>query len=130
MNRQKLYLSTGVIAVIILGAVGYHRYQRNRILARQRSQTDAGIVPVTLATVEKRPFHGTIPFTGTLLAVNRAELRAEVSGRVTRVSVQEGDRVAAGTVLSGNRLHGHVPSGRSAPLVVNDHAAAIRAARK
>lgn len=100
MNRQKLYLSTGVIAVIILGAVGYHRYQRNRILARQRSQTDAGIVPVTLATVEKRPFHGTIPFTGTLLAVNRAELRAEVSGRVTRVSVQEGDRVAAGTVLS------------------------------
>jgi RND family efflux transporter MFP subunit len=40
-----------------------------------------------------------VAFTGSLLAVNRAELKAEVTGRVTRVAVQEGDTVAAGALL-------------------------------
>jgi RND family efflux transporter MFP subunit len=35
-----------------------------------------------------------------LLAINRAELKAEELGRVTRIAVREGDRVSAGTVLS------------------------------
>lgn len=97
-NKAILYSSLTVL--IIAGAIGLHRYQRNQELSKQHAQKEAGIVPVTLATVESRPFRNTFAFTGTLLAVNRAELKAEVSGRVTRVSVQEGDKVAAGQVLS------------------------------
>lgn len=99
MARKQVVIFCVATAVIIAGAASYHRIQRNRELSRQRVQKTEGIVSVTLATVESRPFRGSIPFTGTLLAVNRAELKAEVQGRITRVVVQEGDRVAAGSVL-------------------------------
>jgi RND family efflux transporter MFP subunit len=100
MTNQKLLLYAGLPTLIIVGAIGFHRYQRGKELSKQRIQKAEGVVSVTLAAVENRAFRGSIPFTGTLLAVNRAELKAEVPGRVTRVSVQEGDRIAAGTVLS------------------------------
>jgi RND family efflux transporter MFP subunit len=100
MTNRKLIIYAGIPALLIVGAVGMHRYRRNQELSKQRAQKAEGLVPVTLTAVENRVFRGSIPFTGSLLAVNRAELKAEVSGRVTRVSVQEGDRIAAGTVLS------------------------------
>ena len=99
MTQQKTFLYTGAALLVIVGAIVYHRGQRNAELDRQRAVKTQALVPVDLVTVENRPFRGAIAFTGTLLAVNRAELKAEVSGRITRVSVQEGDRVAAGSVL-------------------------------
>jgi RND family efflux transporter MFP subunit len=99
MSRTKAIVTTALAVVVIAGAAAYHRLERNRELGRQREVKQAGIVAVTVAAVEPRDFLGAVPFTGTLLAVNRAELKAEVSGRVTRVTVQEGDRVAAGEVL-------------------------------
>lgn len=99
MQRKHILLYIVAPAIVVAGAASYHRIQRNRELDRQRAEKSEGIVAVTLATVESRPFRGSIPFTGTLLAVNRAELKAEVSGRVTRVVVQEGDKVAAGSLL-------------------------------
>ncbi|MGA2083602.1 MAG: efflux RND transporter periplasmic adaptor subunit [Holophaga sp.] len=99
MTRRNLIVCTALAAVLLVGAIGMHRYRRGQELAHQRALKQAGLVPVTLATVENHPFQGTIPFTGTLLAVNRAELKAEEPGRVTRVTVQEGDRVPAGAVL-------------------------------
>jgi len=100
MENKKLFLYAGVPVLIIVGAAGYHRIRRNTELSQQKVVKEEGALPITLATVENRAFRGAITFTGTLLAVNRAELRAEVSGRVTRVGVHEGDRVAAGAVLS------------------------------
>ena len=100
MDQKKLFLYAGVPALIIVGAAGYHRIRRNTELNRQKMVKEEGALPVTLVTVENRAFRGSITFTGTLLAVNRAELRAEVAGRVTRVGVHEGDRVGAGAVLS------------------------------
>lgn len=90
-----------IIFLVIAGATTYHRMQRNAELSHQQAVKDEGLVTVTSVTVENRVFHSTIPFTGTLLAKNRAELKAEVPGRVTRVLVQEGDSVRAGAVLSG-----------------------------
>lgn len=99
MSRKTLFL--GLIPVLVIaGAATWHRSQRNAELARQQAVKERGEFPVTVATVELRTFRPTIPFTGTLLAVNRAELRAEVAGRVTRVLVQEGDPVRAGALLS------------------------------
>lgn len=100
MNRTKAIGFSALVLLIIVGAAGYHRIQRNRELGRQTVLKADALVAVTLATVESRPFRGSLPFTGTLLAVNRAELRAEVSGRATRVLVHEGDRVAAGALLA------------------------------
>jgi RND family efflux transporter MFP subunit len=99
MSRTKIIATSALVAAVIAGATVYHRLERNRELGRQQVTKQAGIVAVTVAAVESRDFRGVVPFTGTLLAVNRAELKAEVSGRVTRVTVQEGDRVPAGAVL-------------------------------
>ena len=100
MSTGKLIAVTTLAALCAAGAIGAHRYRRGQELARQRTQKQEALVPVTLATVEDHPFQASIPFTGTLLAVNRAELKAEEPGRVTRVAVQEGDRVAQGALLS------------------------------
>jgi RND family efflux transporter MFP subunit len=99
MTRKTLFL--GLIPVLVIaGAATYHRGQRNAELSRQQVVKEAGEVSVTLAKVEPHTFRPTFAFTGTLLAVNRAELKAEVGGRVTRVLVQEGDTVRAGALLS------------------------------
>jgi hypothetical protein len=76
MERKNLLLYVALPVVVIGGAASYHRVQRNRELDHQRIQKTEGAISVTLATVESRPFRGSIPFTGTLLAVNRAELKA------------------------------------------------------
>ncbi len=100
MKPFKTLLFVSVPLLVIVGASSYHFVLKNRELGKQRVMKEEGVVPVTIATVEDRAFRGAIPFTGTLLAVNRAELRAEVSGRITRVMVHEGDTVKAGTILS------------------------------
>ncbi len=99
MQKKALVIGIAVL-VVITGAATYHRSQRNAELSHQSQVKAEGLVAVTLATVESRPFSPSIPFTGNLLAMNRAELKAEVPGRVTRVLVQEGDTVRAGAVLS------------------------------
>lgn len=99
MQKKALFIGIAV-AVVIAGAATYHRSQRNAELNRQSQVKEVGLVAVTVATVESRAFNPGIPFTGNLLASNRAELRAEVPGRVTRVLVQEGDAVRAGAILS------------------------------
>jgi len=100
MPSNKLIVYAAIPTLLIAGAIGTHRYRRNQELTKQRSQKEEGQIAVTLIRVEDHAFRSTIPFTGTLLAVNRAELKAEVPGRVTRVAVQEGDKVAAGALLS------------------------------
>ncbi|HJU83080.1 MAG TPA: efflux RND transporter periplasmic adaptor subunit [Holophagaceae bacterium] len=101
MNRRLLSIGIpSLIVVIIAGAAIWHRGQRNAELDRQAAVKHEGLVAVTTATVETRPFRPSLAFTGTLLAVNRAELKAEVPGRVTRVAFQEGDPVKSGAILA------------------------------
>jgi len=99
MSRKPVLITGGLIVAVIAGAATYHRSQRNAELARQQTVKEAREVSVSLTPVETRTFRPSMSFTGTLLAVNRAELRAEVPGRVTRVLVQEGDAVRAGALL-------------------------------
>ncbi len=99
MPKKSLLIGCAVV-IVIAGAATYHRSQRNAELNRQQGVKEEGLVTVSVATVENRAFNPSIPFTGNLLAMNRAELKAEVPGRVTRVLVQEGDTVKAGAVLS------------------------------
>ncbi|MBP1773682.1 MAG: efflux transporter periplasmic adaptor subunit [Holophagaceae bacterium] len=98
MNRKAIYYILLPVAVIA-GAATLHRSKRNTELNHQATVKAEGTVAVTLVPVQERTFRPAVAFTGTLLAVNRAELKAEVTGRVTRVAVQEGDTVAAGALL-------------------------------
>ena len=99
MNRRIL-IYAGIPVLVIAGAAAWHRVGHNQELAKQAAVKQEGAVAVTTVAVEERSFRASLPFTGSLLAVNRAELKAEVAGRVTRVGVLEGDRVAKGTLLS------------------------------
>lgn len=99
MQRRYILFGLGLV-LLIGGAATYHRKQRNAELGRQQVVKDSDEIAVTLIKVESKTFRTTTAFTGTLLAVNRAELRAEVGGRVTRVVPQEGDTVRAGALLS------------------------------
>jgi RND family efflux transporter MFP subunit len=100
MSKTKTIIFISIIALVVIGSIAKHRIKRNEELNKQSQLKELGEISVTLATVELREFSATIPFTGNLLAVNRAELKAEVSGRITRVAVFEGDSVSRGTVLS------------------------------
>jgi RND family efflux transporter MFP subunit len=100
MSNSKLVIFGSAIIIVIVGSIAYHRSKRNEELNKQSQLKELGEISVTLSKVELRGFRTTIPFTGNLLAVNRAELKAEVTGRVTRVAVFEGDFVSRGTVLS------------------------------
>jgi len=98
MNRKTL-LYVAIPVVLIAGAATYHRSQRNAELSDQAKVKTEGLLAVTLVPVEEHTFRPAVPFTGNLVAVNRAELKGEVTGRMTRVAVQEGDAVAAGALL-------------------------------
>lgn len=100
MNRKAIFTYAILPTLLIGGAATFHRSRRNAELDRQKVTKDAALITVSLASVETRPFHGTLNFTGTLLAVDRAEIKAEVAGRLTRVAVREGDRVSRGSVLA------------------------------
>ncbi len=99
MNRKALIIYVAVPIAVIAGAATYHRSKRNSELDHQATVKSEGTVAVSLVAVQERSFRPAVAFTGSLLAVNRAELKAEVTGRVTRVAVQEGDTVAAGALL-------------------------------
>jgi RND family efflux transporter MFP subunit len=97
--RSKTILYALIPVALIAGATVYHLSQKNAELNHQAKVKAEGLVAVTLVPVEEHVFRPAVPFTGNLLAVNRAELKGEVVGRMTRVAVQEGDTVAAGALL-------------------------------
>jgi len=76
MNRKAIFTYAILPTLLIGGAATFHRSRRNAELDRQKVTKDAALITVSLASVETRPFHGTLNFTGTLLAVDRAEIRA------------------------------------------------------
>jgi membrane fusion protein (multidrug efflux system) len=100
MGKTRLIIISSAIAVAVVGSIANNRYKRSVELNKQQNAKEFAEIPVTLAEVELRSFRTAVPFTGNLLAVNRAELKAEVSGRVTRVPVFEGDHIKNGQVLS------------------------------
>jgi len=100
MSKNTWIIIGSVLVLVIVGSIVSNRMKRSEELNKQKHIKELAEIPVTLAKVELRSFRTTIPFTGNLLAVNRAELKAEVTGRLTRVVVKEGDRVQRDSVLS------------------------------
>jgi multidrug efflux system membrane fusion protein len=56
-------------------------------------------VPVTVETVQPRPVHVWSEFSGRMTAVDSADIRPEVNGRITEIRFKDGQEVKAGDIL-------------------------------
>lgn len=93
MSRTHIPLLT----LALLAAVGLAGCQRPQ--AGAAADADAQAVPVTLATVVEEPIRRYIQVSGTLVAQERAEVAAEITGRVVATPIERGSRVDAGSEL-------------------------------
>lgn len=95
-KRVVLTVLATFVTLLVVGVV---------VQIMRAKQDDAPIVErtaksVTIARVRDIARAGMFRVVGTVEAVSEAKLQTEASGRITRVSVQLGDRVAAGTVIA------------------------------
>ncbi len=89
---KRLILPFIVLSLVITG-IAYYLYQSPTIEAPETSPT------VTVKTVKREKVRIWSEFSGRLQAVDIAEIRPEVSGRITEVRFEDGELVKAGDVL-------------------------------
>lgn len=88
------YFFTFLVAIgIVLGAAYYFFY------GSSTPQEAPAIPTVEVKTIEPEQVRIWSEFSGRLEAVDRAEIRPEVSGRITEVRFEDGNEVKAGDVL-------------------------------
>lgn len=93
MNRRILI---GVLIATILAVCGI--YAISRLIAKKAEALHSPTV-VSVVTVQPQKVRIWSEFSGRLQAVDGAEIRPEVSGRITEVRFEDGGRVKAGDVL-------------------------------
>lgn len=92
----------GVIALAVVGAVGwqvYERLQAEQGAAPQRAQ-GSRTVPVEAATVQTGPIERRRQFTGTLQAFEEFVVAPKLSGRIEEITVDLADTVTRGQVVA------------------------------
>jgi RND family efflux transporter MFP subunit len=120
----------GALIALLLAAViaaGCSRSQKTD--AKKDSKDQAGI-PVQVAPAEVGRMVEELPVTGTISALRKSDITAQVSARVTEVAVQEGDVVRAGQVvirLDRTELQSQVNQARAGVVAAR---ARLGAARK
>jgi multidrug efflux pump subunit AcrA (membrane-fusion protein) len=82
-----------IAAVIILGCA---RAPRNDSTSKQQEPTG---VPVQTVSTQLGTMVEEVPVTGTISALRKADITAQISGRVLEVKVRDGDSVRAGDVV-------------------------------
>lgn len=100
-QRSKWIVGLGLLLVVAGGSfIGW------RLLGGRENQPPAAAqqqmmgVPVELATVERTSLEETSDFVGTLEAERAVELRSEIEGRISEISVQAGDFVEQGQIVA------------------------------
>jgi len=96
--KKKIPLLIALVALLIGGAVAYSHSHSSAQRAESQPAAPAPVEVVvkTLAVEKIRPW---TEYSGRLHAVDSAEIRPEVSGRITEVRFEDGQRVKAGDVL-------------------------------
>src|SRR5512135_6778 len=95
-NKKIIYSLTVVIAVAVLGA-GYLFFGKENSYA-EAPKVEAPM-PVSVVIVEPKTLDSVVTAAGSLSSRNSSVLSSKVMGRVVRLTVQEGDKVAAGKLL-------------------------------
>ncbi len=103
--RKSSPLKKGLLWGVAIGAVafGIHHYMHGHSAASAGGAAAAAgggpAIPVITEVLQASPVRVWTSFSGRLSPVDAAELRPEVSGRITKVMFQDGQQVKAGQVL-------------------------------
>ena len=87
--------AVGAALFLLLGG-GYALYHANAKPAPQPAPVASPVTVATLAPQTVKPF---AEFSGRIVAVDYAEIRPQVSGRITEIRFKDGQQVKAGDVL-------------------------------
>ncbi len=100
-RKKKAIIIVSVIALVLVGIVGYRIYsniQAGKERAGRVSQGQAVAVEVT--AVARRDVTPVLTFSSNLEPVWSADISGKVDGRIDRLTVEEGDAVAAGMTIA------------------------------
>jgi membrane fusion protein, multidrug efflux system len=96
-NILKKRIILAGLTVLGMGVVGLTLHHAS---ATPSALPDANAaVPVTVATVDVKPVRLSSEFSGRMTAVDAADIRPEVGGRITEIRFKDGQAVHAGDVL-------------------------------
>lgn len=90
---MKRYILPIIFLALVVTSIAYYMYQRRTIATALVSPT------VTVKTIELQKVRIWSEFSGRLQAVDIAEIRPEVSGRITEVLFEDGELVKAGDLI-------------------------------
>ncbi|MDM0011783.1 efflux RND transporter periplasmic adaptor subunit [Variovorax sp. J22P168] len=103
-RTMKWAIAALVLALLVAGAmrsIGARKAEQARLAAAgSASETVVELAPGDVVRVARRELAETLPVSGTLRAVDSAQVKARVAGELTGLSVREGDTVAAGQVIA------------------------------
>ncbi len=96
-NQLKKRAILGGLALVGMAVVGLSLHNAGATPG-PAAAADAAI-PVTVASVDAKPVRLWSEFSGRLTAVDSADIRPQVSGRITEIRFKDGENVHAGDVL-------------------------------
>ncbi len=94
---MRAYLLVALLLLIIFGGIAGYLYQR--IAAFAGADFTPPPATVAAATAQQATWGKTLDAVGTIKAARGVELSTEERGEITAITVQSGDRVAAGALL-------------------------------
>jgi membrane fusion protein, multidrug efflux system len=96
-RKAKTYRRVVIVAAVLLATGGYFAY---RAAAKPAPVAAAPApTPVTVGVVAPQTVHPFAEFSGRINAVDYAEIRPQVVGRITEIDFHDGEHVNAGDVL-------------------------------
>src|ERR1700761_4234668 len=96
LNLLKNRAFLGAAALVVAGGLAFATWQANATAAPPPAPA---AVPVTVAAVDAKPVRIWSEFSGRMTAVDSAEVRPQVAGRITEIRFTNGQEVKAGDVL-------------------------------
>jgi multidrug efflux system membrane fusion protein len=92
--RRRMFIGAVVLAILGSGGVALYKSQ-----AKPASAATDQAVPVTAETIRPQHVSPWSEFSGRISAVDYAEIRPEVGGRITEIRFQDGQQVKKGDIL-------------------------------
>jgi RND family efflux transporter MFP subunit len=98
--RRGSLLAGVALSLLSIAATGCGKSGEAATKEAEKAKVAPRTVTVTVAPIEVRPVKRTISVVGTLHGLETVQLSSKVSGRIEKVNVDIGDRVAPGSVLA------------------------------